>query len=826
MLEQGSKAEETYRLVLTGEIRDGYGKAKAVRNLASILKVPVEQAVSMLMGKPICIKRQLDIDDAQKYQKIFYAKGIGSRIEGDINQEAAGPAARKNSEPKPQQLSAASAEPKNNKTESKKTAPEPIQLSSPLSEQRLPFSLRLHILLSTFGAALVTLLYIALGCGFILGIIERTLGLVLSASALSLPQVAAFYITPIILYTLVFILYLRPLLPFRKPLEDGYETDQSLQPRFFSYLKSLCSNLDLPAPEKVFFTSTNTVEAEFESGIAPLKEGNTQLKIGLCLLHQLNSRQLSASIANRLWYFKYPAYRYFIAFVKQIYTRSKNAARGQDGWETWLSLKQDATNGGSDSYFLTLSKALLFLSEKLSAVFHYLTAVSCAGLLRKLQLHADDFEAELCGSESKAEILLSLERSQHASNEVIRKLLGTPGPLKLVNDLPALVHHSVNTQSHELIKMLKDDMRMKQAKWWQDQPSPRDRILRSEDLDASPTLNVAITPLELIENYPEMSEELSLLHYESLGVYVNSDELVDVIEITATDQKKLIRGEKTQQYFNGWFRREIFWPLQSPKKIHQLSAEKKLSLLKDAIIKIRKSTQEYLKLLAELPLAKEKIRKLSTANEIKKSGYGIPKEYFDPKNTSSANFSAHFTKIKAEYQDILQKQKKFSELMGLRTVLAASLSQSKRDLSLSYKYIEILRALAEQRSNLNKVQMAVSFLPIADARIKEKKELNHQTRIQRITRDVFSKCGAAIQNLEHYDWVLSDDFSSAADYVRAHARPIKLNENTTIAATVDYYQRMVLAIESANELINGELCAIAQNNEEHHKLPKIKIALT
>ena len=161
--------------------------------------------------------------------------------------------------------------------------------------------------------------------------------------------------------------------------------------------------------------------------------------------------------------------------------------------------------------------------------------------------------------------------------------------------------------------------------------------------------------------------------------------------------------------------------------------------------------------------------------------------------------------------------------MGTRTLLAISLANRKSDVYLGYRIVELLRELAQQNARLEKIRLAVSFLPIAEARVREKKESNHQQRIQRIFRDVLTRCDEVFQRLQEHQWPISNDFVTAEDYLISHTQRLDIEGNYSVASIVDYYQKVMLALESANLQLNEELATLALKYEKLYKVNRLKV---
>ena len=89
-----------YQLVFNGTISDGREINEVKRNLASLFKTNDAKIDQLFASLPIVVKRDVDYDDALKYQRALRKAGAICQVE-ETTQFAAAPAAEKATEPPP-----------------------------------------------------------------------------------------------------------------------------------------------------------------------------------------------------------------------------------------------------------------------------------------------------------------------------------------------------------------------------------------------------------------------------------------------------------------------------------------------------------------------------------------------------------------------------------------------------------------------------------------------------------------------------------------------------------------------------------------------------
>ena len=89
-----------YQLVFNGTISDGREIKEVKRNLASLFKTDAAKIDQLFASLPIVVKRDVDYDNALKYQRVLCNAGAICQVE-ETTQFAAAPAVEKAVEPPP-----------------------------------------------------------------------------------------------------------------------------------------------------------------------------------------------------------------------------------------------------------------------------------------------------------------------------------------------------------------------------------------------------------------------------------------------------------------------------------------------------------------------------------------------------------------------------------------------------------------------------------------------------------------------------------------------------------------------------------------------------
>ena len=74
-------AEELFDVYLTGGVAAGQDPNQVAARLASLMRVPLQRASSLLAGSPVCVKRGVTLATATRYQAALAATGANARTQ-------------------------------------------------------------------------------------------------------------------------------------------------------------------------------------------------------------------------------------------------------------------------------------------------------------------------------------------------------------------------------------------------------------------------------------------------------------------------------------------------------------------------------------------------------------------------------------------------------------------------------------------------------------------------------------------------------------------------------------------------------------------------
>lgn len=257
--------------------------------------------------------------------------------------------------------------------------------------------LRRSLYLSAPLMAMLPLLYLSFIAATIIGLAWHT---EINATLINEQPVFLYtllYLAPIIAGVFIIFFLAKPLLA--KPA--GQCTSTTLNKKnntlFLSYVSKIAEKLDMPAPTQVRLTIEPKVELSVLGGFSGLLKNRFKLTIGLPLIAQLNSQQLTSLITREFAFYSGHSDKRFVWIVRSIHNWFYRASKQPDSWDvTLLNLK--ATRPGMlPQFFVKEAQSIVKFTRKFLSVFYRLAKVIARPVLHKLYFRADEINSHLCG---------------------------------------------------------------------------------------------------------------------------------------------------------------------------------------------------------------------------------------------------------------------------------------------------------------------------------------------------------------------------------------------------------------------------------------------
>lgn len=803
-----------YRLVLTGQLFDGFERSAVAERLGKLLKIGSAKAATLLMGEATVIKRNLPSERAQSYAEKFKQLGVVALLEQEPISAASPTAATINTqEARPA---------KNNSVVNPSRSPKAIatraQRSLIASAKLVPAATGICAIVA--GYALVWFLLIGFAIAALVAIFISDI----SSTGQALYAVASLLALGIAL------LLMRPLFPRRSSRRESVTLEFEKHPKLAKFIQRVATDLGATIPVALQVDCGNSISIKQQRSAKILS-----VKLGAALLCTISTRELAALLASALgpWC---STRRTLLLYVNHASERLLAVASNNDGWQHWAARKSDRF------YSPVISKLKTTLLRYSSLLFQPIQGLNHL-LLKALQNDSqkswDEGAIELVGTTAFIAALKREHVTQLASEHANQLLHGVMAKQYQVNNLPRFILYLTDTasQSRALQEKLGKDLQASDSiSNVSLQARLNNRIHHAEDLDIQKQTYETHAAAELVANFNALCERVTPLFYREHGLNIKHQDLSDINQLLVKVEQERKREQQLNHYYNQWFKPDIFWPIPKAGSIEAKEVEAGLSedklaesqrqQLNDIILRIRHLTPDYLSLLEHEKSAREKHEKFFAANEIRKAGYAISSLEAGIAESQLASFQIHADEARLQYTGVAIRIHKMREHMGLRLYLAASLHP---DAIKKKQAFQLLDTLARLRSHFDKIyemRFRVGLLPQLDKRLHEKKETEHSKKIARVCRDIPENSDAILRALNLIAFPYVPGFNTLANFVQSHLEPVPPKGQLSVAQAVKHFSEIQHGLNSANHILNSQLVSLTSESERLNNIVQIKIALT
>ena len=409
-----------------------------------------------------------------------------------------------------------------------------------------------------FGLALVAFVMVLLLAAYLA--IVATLGAVVGITLMKmirgiqsggLPPILFFVFLIPWLLGLLFVLFL--IKPLFAPSVEG-EASVTLypedEPNLFEFLECVCEAVNSPAPSEVVVNCEVNAAAGF-AGLFGIFTGRSRLTLGLPLIAGMNSQQLAGVIAHEFGHISQRVAMRFSLLIRLISVWLARVAYERDSWDYWLLRGIEELPG-------FLSVPLRLVNLMLAGVRILLSGFYMAGhfvsmfLLRQMEFNADLYEARLVGTRCFGGSTYRLHLLGIATQGANFDTFMAWKEKRLSDNYPALIAANVEQVSKQARDQMAKHLRSTETSLWDTHPSPRERVARVMEDNATAIYSVQQPPGVLFRDFDRLCKRVSISWYRSiLGPQFNRKSLIPVAKLIERSQQRKSNWMAWLRYFQG-----------------------------------------------------------------------------------------------------------------------------------------------------------------------------------------------------------------------------------------------------------------------------------
>lgn len=426
---------QTYRIVFSGRLLEGYEPAEVKRGLASQLSLTPEKIEAFFSGEKQVLKHADTLEKATRYVEMFARAGLVTLVETPEDLAQRRPA-RKAAVRKP---------------------PRPLPPLKPWKTQWLYRPALICVALFELGTV-AAWLGLTLGLMLLLFHPELLAGQMLTLIP-STAVAAASFAFILVFGLLLMALLLKPLLALRVTDHPTMPLSPEREPDLYAFVEDVCQRIDVPPPAEIRLGHDAALGVRFHDDInRGLVKGQTVLVLGLPLLASLNVRQLAGAVAQAMHGWAPGAAPRTVRLIESINDWMQRATHSADFLDRRLERGRERSANNAALYDAALR--LIALSRLPLRMNLWLSRRVAGRLFQRRVTQADAAARRLAGN---GDFRHMLEQSRVLAYAAQKTLPTLARMWRDRNELPDNITMAVVAQASHLPETVHDQLRERQA---------------------------------------------------------------------------------------------------------------------------------------------------------------------------------------------------------------------------------------------------------------------------------------------------------------------------------------------------------------------------
>ncbi|MFP4015087.1 MAG: M48 family metalloprotease, partial [Chitinispirillaceae bacterium] len=317
-----------------------------------------------------------------------------------------------------------------------------------------------------------------------------------------------FYLGPPLAGAIMIFFMFKPLLAKPSTEESCDPLDISDEREFMNFVNSIARAVGAPLPCSVVVDTNVNASASFAPGVINFFRRKLVLTIGLPLLRGMNTRELAGILAHEFGHFSQGFGMYFSLIIRNISFWLHRVVYDRDKWDA--TLEHTARNVDLRiGIMLHLARGMIWLNRKILWCFMMLGHLISFYLLRQMEYDADQYEAQVSGSDQFEKTSNHLVCLGAAYQESVYWASNAWHSRRLPNDFGYLVSSCEKDLDSELRRKITEEANKDEKSLWETHPSNAARIRRVNSRPAPGIFTIEIHCTTLFKNFDAVSQECS-----------------------------------------------------------------------------------------------------------------------------------------------------------------------------------------------------------------------------------------------------------------------------------------------------------------------------
>jgi len=612
------------------------------------------------------------------------------------------------------------------------------------------------------------------------------------------------YIIGLILVTVLLIFLSRPLFNVISDKKLMLLSEEQ-EPVIYLFANILAQKMGVDPVEKIALSSEVLVDAYYESP-RDFYEGKLTLEVGLPLISTLSLTEITALIAHEYGHYAQKQIKICYFIIRNVHGWFYRVIQGEDGWENRLeSLREERPKRLME--FVTLPVVFgISAITKVFRVFSSALELVSSQLIFDTELHADQIQAQILGSDSfdrSLKHLVQVDQCYHAALEKI--FSGEIQPVN-ISDLVYSLYEKNPLQSDQFIEMARSD----RFNSWHFLPPPSSRTRHVKNLQQNSIFSLEKPTVSLFSNVEEYAQRITLSLYEDHDI--KADTNMQAAELDERDRPVQLEKEEAllRRFTSGLYRRDMVWEFPEVDKFEHLSEEKIEPFLNKVVVSIRHSLPEFNKYVDLV----EEYKKISVQYHFY--------QWLIKDGSKSRPDGSVINELKHSIEEFESKYKNskvtYCKFYGVRVAAAVALGRDSKAYNSATKLIVMLSKLSFLQVQVCDAKIKCSTLEKLIVRRAEGDTM-HQKTISRLTRMMLK----VIENMERITGRFPASLLGEVDVdivgTRLHLEELNGADYEKLVA--DRFHELVRYYEGFNTAISAKLAQFVEMVERKQNIESV-----
>lgn len=373
------------------------------------------------------------------------------------------------------------------------------------------------------------------------------------------------YLVPLFLGGVGFLCMFKPLFAsgLREAVVLSLNPDE--EPVLFQFVKRLCLCLNAPVPQRIDVNiEPLATGARFRRGFLSLLGHDMVLTIGLPMATGLTLREFTGVLAHELGYFTQGTALRFTYTIRRIHHWFLQAVFESDIWDERLYFASRFSRSLSVRALAYFARLFVFITRLALFALMFVGQIISSFMSRKMELHADRYEARIAGSETLESTELKLHEMSVAWDEVSDLQAGWFDG-RLADDVPALIAAELAVYQQDSLDLLREiefAVFDRRTGLFDTHPSPRDRIANARQENAEGIFRLEYSATTLFADFQRLCKAATVVYYQQmLGKEFQQLQVIDTALMVQEQVEQREAEDTLSRYFQGQLlQKELFLP--------------------------------------------------------------------------------------------------------------------------------------------------------------------------------------------------------------------------------------------------------------------------